>query len=332
MSAEGIQIRSEVGPFAVVPEALIFDVRLSAQAVRLWAALARYADREGRAWPSRRTLARGIDVSPATVDRSARELEAAGWLRIERRKGEGETHYLSSIYTLTIAESPARAGDPDGGSSPVMRGGPSADHPREGGPPVDQGGPSADQGWSARDDKNESQLNEKNPPAADAARGERAARERRSSTSEPEPLALVTDDQGGPWQRPPADAVRRVFDAWAASTGRADAVLDRRRRQVIARALTVAPLARVVAAVEGWRYDRWSNGEYDGEVRDRISELIGDADKIDRFAGARARGSVPAPRRRLSAHEQQQADLAAAAHAAQAAAQVDPSRALGAGW
>lgn len=324
MSAEGIEVRSEVGPFAVVPEALIYDGRLSAQAVRLWAALDRHANRERASWPSRRRLAGLTHSSPATVDRSARELEAAGWLRIERRpvEGEGGTHYLSSRYVLTISATvgaPVEV-DPPEGSSPVTRGGPPVDHPAEGGPPVDQGRPPVDQGWSAGDDMNESQLNEKRSTPRRAPR----------VAGEDEVLALVEVAEGGPWTNPPADAVRQVFTAWAESVGREAAPLDRRRRQVIERALTTHPLDRVLLAVRGWRYDRWTNGDHDGVTRNQVSDLLGDADKIDRYAAAGERGALPTPRqapRRLSAHEQHQADLVAAARAFTTS---DPTRMLGA--
>ncbi|MCB9377109.1 MAG: helix-turn-helix domain-containing protein [Microthrixaceae bacterium] len=60
--------------FALVPEWLL-DAEVSAQAIRLYAVLSRYADRDGNAYPSRRALAERLRVkSKDTVDRALKEL------------------------------------------------------------------------------------------------------------------------------------------------------------------------------------------------------------------------------------------------------------------
>jgi hypothetical protein len=294
-------------PFAQLPEALLDDLQVTDRAVRLWGMLDRYAGADGLAFPSRGTLASRLGCSPDSLDRAIRCLEDAGWLHVERRIRRVGVTNEPNLYTLLNP-----AGEPD---APTV----------EAATPSRTGAASPSRTDAATPSRtgaahNESQLNERTstPRRASAPRGEA------------EVLALVEVAEGGPWSRPPADAVRQVFDAWRESVGRPDATLDRRRRQVIERALTTAPLARVLLAVRGWSYDRWSNGDHDGVTRNQVGDLIGDADKIDRYAAAGERGALPTPRptpRRLSAHEQHQADLMAAARAFTTS---DPTRMLGA--
>lgn len=74
-------------PFAIVPEWLL-DAPVSANAVRLYAVLVRYADKEHRAHPSRRTLAKRLRVSTKTIDRTLKELVEIGAMRMEQRRDE----------------------------------------------------------------------------------------------------------------------------------------------------------------------------------------------------------------------------------------------------
>jgi DNA-binding transcriptional MocR family regulator len=66
--------------FAQVPDALIADTSVSHLAVRLWARLDRYAGKNGRAFPSRKTLAEDLGVSMSTITRALAELSTAGWV------------------------------------------------------------------------------------------------------------------------------------------------------------------------------------------------------------------------------------------------------------
>lgn len=60
--------------------------------------IANYADEQGRAWPSVETLARDTGMSRATVKRSMKKLEEAGYVRRHKRlKGHLQT---SNLYTL----------------------------------------------------------------------------------------------------------------------------------------------------------------------------------------------------------------------------------------
>jgi DNA-binding transcriptional MocR family regulator len=93
--------------FAIVPEwVLLADV--SANAVRLYALLNRYANSSGRAWPSRRTLAEALRISPSTVDRAKDELVGIKALTVDTRTTPAGD-FTSNLYTLAT-------------SSPMMKG------------------------------------------------------------------------------------------------------------------------------------------------------------------------------------------------------------------
>jgi Helix-turn-helix domain len=94
--------------FAIVPEWVI-DANISDRAVRLYAALARYANAEHQAWPSRATLADRLRCSAASVDRAILELVSAGALTTTARFVPGTTERTSNLYTLKV-------------SAPVQRG------------------------------------------------------------------------------------------------------------------------------------------------------------------------------------------------------------------
>jgi len=65
--------------FALVPEWVLEDPKISDRAVRLYCRLSRFADYEtGQAYPSRKLLAHLCRCSLPTIDRGMKELEAAG--------------------------------------------------------------------------------------------------------------------------------------------------------------------------------------------------------------------------------------------------------------
>lgn len=98
-------VRSDVGPFAIVPMWLL-EAGVSGNAIRVYAALAGwYADRnDGRASPSRSTLAKRIGVSKDTVDRGLRDLEEIGAIEIRSRYEDGDetgsTRQTSNEYVV----------------------------------------------------------------------------------------------------------------------------------------------------------------------------------------------------------------------------------------
>jgi hypothetical protein len=86
--------------FGRVPTWLL-DAAVSDRAIRLFALLTRYADREGRGFPGRRALAERLRCSVDSVDRALRELVDAGAGRIEERWAvDGDGGRLTNDYHL----------------------------------------------------------------------------------------------------------------------------------------------------------------------------------------------------------------------------------------
>lgn len=70
-------VTSDIGPFAILPM-WVLEAGVSGNAVRAYAILASYANREtGEAFPSRKTMAKRLGVSVDTIDRGIKELEEA---------------------------------------------------------------------------------------------------------------------------------------------------------------------------------------------------------------------------------------------------------------
>lgn len=87
--------------FAIIPE-WVLDADVSANAVRLYGVLNRFANSRGHAWPSRKTIAEKMRVSVATVDRAKDELVDIGALTVEpRTTPSGDPS--SNLYILHIA-------------------------------------------------------------------------------------------------------------------------------------------------------------------------------------------------------------------------------------
>lgn len=87
--------------FAIVPE-WVLDADISAQAIRLYGVLRRYADASGTCYPSRKTLAARLRVdSTKTVDRAVRELVDIGAIKVDSRMDEhgDPTSNLYVVYT-----------------------------------------------------------------------------------------------------------------------------------------------------------------------------------------------------------------------------------------
>ena len=84
--------------FAIIPEWVI-HADISSNAVRLYAVLNRFANSQGRAWPSRKTLADLMRTSTATVDRAKDELVAIAALTVEHRTGPAGDP-SSNLYIL----------------------------------------------------------------------------------------------------------------------------------------------------------------------------------------------------------------------------------------
>ena len=86
--------------FGRVPTWLL-DAAVSDRAVRLFALLTRYADREGRGFPGRRVLAARLRCSVDSLDRAMRELVTAGAVRVEERWNvDGDGGRLTNDYFI----------------------------------------------------------------------------------------------------------------------------------------------------------------------------------------------------------------------------------------
>lgn len=87
--------------FAIIPE-WVLHADISANAVRLYGVLNRFANSRGHAWPSRKTIAELMGVSVATIDRAKEELVDLGALTIEpRTTPSGDPS--SNLYILHIS-------------------------------------------------------------------------------------------------------------------------------------------------------------------------------------------------------------------------------------
>jgi hypothetical protein len=86
--------------FAIIPE-WVLHADVSANAVRLYGVLNRFANSRGHAWPSRKTIADLMRVSVATIDRAKDELVELGALTVEARTTpSGDPS--SNLYILHI--------------------------------------------------------------------------------------------------------------------------------------------------------------------------------------------------------------------------------------
>jgi hypothetical protein len=95
--------KSDIGPFAIVPEWVAHGV--TPGAVHLFVELALHANRNtNEAWPSRSRLAKRLEVSVDTVDRRMAELVGIGAVKKTLRRDERGPH--SSLYLVAYARPP----------------------------------------------------------------------------------------------------------------------------------------------------------------------------------------------------------------------------------
>src|SRR5258706_5092701 len=83
------------GGFTQIPNVLLRTPKLSNNAKVAYSQLLSYAWANDKCFPGQDTMARDSGTSIATINRSIKELEEAGWLEIERR-GQGKTN----VYIL----------------------------------------------------------------------------------------------------------------------------------------------------------------------------------------------------------------------------------------
>lgn len=114
--------------FAIIPEWVLY-ADISAQAVRLYAVIRRFADAESKAWPSRRTLADRMMVSSKTVDRALAELVDIGALKVSHRF-DASGDMTTNLYVVRSTNpgvgtpvSPPLDADVEGGRDTCVEGG-----------------------------------------------------------------------------------------------------------------------------------------------------------------------------------------------------------------
>jgi hypothetical protein len=198
--------------FAIVPEWVLDDTR-TANAVKLYAILRRYADKaSGEAHPSRRTLANRMRFSrPQTIDPIVEELVSIGAIIVHERWNEAGDRD-SNGYTI-ISTPPNRVG------APPARGGVPETVQRVGAPPAH---------------KPESPEPESVEPEKTLAHGGAAGLLGGLDVEETDPVL---------------DSFERAWKAWPRSESRKAALVSYRRA---ARSLPVAALERfTIAWAEG---------------------------------------------------------------------------------
>lgn len=79
------RVWADRGPFEMVPHWLLFDVGVSALALRMYLVLRQHADRRGAAFPSRQRLADLMGCSLPTLDRAREQLTSVGALCTAKR-------------------------------------------------------------------------------------------------------------------------------------------------------------------------------------------------------------------------------------------------------
>ena len=87
------------GGFTQVPNMLLNNAELSAQAKIAYAKLLSYAWHNNMVFPGQERMATETGTSQPTIARAIKELEAQGWLAIKRR-GQGKTNVYVLKHTI----------------------------------------------------------------------------------------------------------------------------------------------------------------------------------------------------------------------------------------
>lgn len=86
--------------FAAVPEWVVFHPDLNGSDVRVFAALARFANKQRECWPGVEGLAEKLAMNIKTVRRSIAALEACAAIAVERERRDDDGRQLSNRYHL----------------------------------------------------------------------------------------------------------------------------------------------------------------------------------------------------------------------------------------
>jgi biotin operon repressor len=96
------------GGFTQIPNILLRTPDLSSQAKIVYAQLLSYAWSSDRCFPGQERMGEDLGASRTTIYRALQELQAAGWLEVERR-GQGKTN----VYVLKYVVDNPRNGKAD---------------------------------------------------------------------------------------------------------------------------------------------------------------------------------------------------------------------------
>ena len=102
-NSSGLRRRWTNAEVVVFPTSILAE-KLSPTGLRLWIALAQFANDDRQCWPSRRRLAEMLPpgVALGTIRRARAELEAADLLRVEYRTDERNGRETTPLYTLMV--------------------------------------------------------------------------------------------------------------------------------------------------------------------------------------------------------------------------------------
>lgn len=95
------------GGFTQVPNVLLNDKNLTANAKLVYSKLLSYAWFNDRVFPGQERMAEEIGSSKSVVNRAVIELQKNGWLEIQRR-GQGKTNVYILKHTVTPRNSKKR--------------------------------------------------------------------------------------------------------------------------------------------------------------------------------------------------------------------------------
>lgn len=100
---------SDIGPYTIIPQWLL-EAGVSHEAIVVYGWLGMYANKEGQAWPSPKTLAERMGANPRSVKRWLDELVTFGAVSmVPRTRPDGGSS--TNLYTLVYANPYAQANE-----------------------------------------------------------------------------------------------------------------------------------------------------------------------------------------------------------------------------
>ena len=86
--------------FAIVPKALLCDREIHAISKAIYSYLAGFADKDGRAYPSRSLICSDLSITKDTLSKYLKQLVNNGYVIIEKSKQHGR--FCNNVYILTV--------------------------------------------------------------------------------------------------------------------------------------------------------------------------------------------------------------------------------------